>query len=416
MGISANGIAVIAPIREGEEENCRTVLESIDKEEIPGSIKIHFEKKNITHFARFVIIADHEKGKNRKRLLFSAIFDGSPDEFFADMRDNTTDIDAIWSHCEGYPGKSGYVQFMKDHNNPTGTFLRGHKHETVKEIQSYLKLRDKLCQQFNVPLSDYNKVIGDLPTHSAMEIFIKRLGSGIRFTGRTLLQLVMALPRVVKLLSYGTAILDAAKFLNDPLTLERDYSDSSIDRSPPCREFGEGDEVVPFKENDATEDFLNRKMVQNQMTVISVNDPKTLKVAQVVQAYIDLLANLPFVARNSIIPTIHFGRWMMIDNGKRMLFLSNYDGNWQTYIGDFVDKAAAGLNAFWAGSIGWSYATTRDIELFKEGIRCHQTRASYFYCAYPGATVVNVIQAKQLYDGYHHNLDASTAKEWLKHL
>ena len=32
------------------------------------------------------------------------------------------------------------------------------------------------------------------------------------------------------------------------------------------------------------------------------------------------------------------------------------------------------------------------------------------------ATVVNVKQAQQLYDGYHHNLDATTAKQWLKHL
>lgn len=415
MGISASGIAVIVSIREGEEENCRRILEAINTN-TPGSIKIHFEKQNITHFARFVIIADPDKGENRKRLLFSAIFDGTPDDFFADMRDNTSDIDAIWCHCEGYPGKSAFLQFMNTHNNETGTLLRGHKYETVKEIQTYLALRDDLSKKFDVPLADYNQVISKLPEYSSTDIMLKHLMANIRVFFRNIALIFLAIPRAITLLEHIKGYREAKRLLDTPLELNRDYSDASIDRSPPCHKFTEADEVIPEKEHDATERFLNREMVQNQMTVITVNDPAKLKVAQAVQAYVNLVANLPFITRNSSIPTIHFGRWMMIDNGKRMLFLSNYDGNWQSYIGDFVDKAAQGLNAFWAGSAGWRDATTKDIELFKEGIRSHQIRASYFYSAYPGATVVNVKQAQKLYDGYHHNLDENTAKKWLKHL
>jgi hypothetical protein len=225
---------------------------------------------------------------------------------------------------------------------------------------------------------------------------------------------ILALPELIGLLRFGMTLIEARTLLREPVVLDREYSDSSLDKSPPCRDFAEGDEVVPLKENDAIPRFLDRDMVQNQMTVITVNDPKMLKRAKAVQAYVNAVANLPFVTRNSAVPTIHFGRWMMIDNDKRMLFLSNYDGNWQTYIGDFVDKAATGLNGFWAGSIGWRNATTVDIELFKEGIRCHQTRASYFYCAYPHSTVVNVAKARELYEAYHNNIDESTAQEWLK--
>ncbi len=43
------------------------------------------------------------------------------------------------------------------------------------------------------------------------------------------------------------------------------------------------------------------------------------------------------------ISTIHFARWISIDHGQRLLFLSNYDGSWTNYLGDFRDEAL-GLN------------------------------------------------------------------------
>ena len=36
------------------------------------------------------------------------------------------------------------------------------------------------------------------------------------------------------------------------------------------------------------------------------------------------------------IPTIHFAKWALIDGGARLLFLSNYDGSWETYLDDFL--------------------------------------------------------------------------------
>src|SRR5262249_26582502 len=40
------------------------------------------------------------------------------------------------------------------------------------------------------------------------------------------------------------------------------------------------------------------------------------------------------------ISTIHFARWVIIDNGTKLLFESNYDGSWERYIDDFIDKAS----------------------------------------------------------------------------
>lgn len=46
-------------------------------------------------------------------------------------------------------------------------------------------------------------------------------------------------------------------------------------------------------------------------------------------------------------PGIHFGHWHIIDNGRRYLFCSNYDGNFGGYLDDFINGAASGTTLFW---------------------------------------------------------------------
>lgn len=46
-------------------------------------------------------------------------------------------------------------------------------------------------------------------------------------------------------------------------------------------------------------------------------------------------------------PGIHFGHWHIIDNGRRYLFCSNYDGNFGGYLDDFINGASVGTTLFW---------------------------------------------------------------------
>jgi hypothetical protein len=46
-------------------------------------------------------------------------------------------------------------------------------------------------------------------------------------------------------------------------------------------------------------------------------------------------------------PGIHFGHWRVIDNGRRYLFCSNYDGNFGGYLDDFINGASVGTTLFW---------------------------------------------------------------------
>src|SRR5262249_6217564 len=57
------------------------------------------------------------------------------------------------------------------------------------------------------------------------------------------------------------------------------------------------------------------------------------------------------------IRTIHFARWVFLDDKRRLIFVSNYDGSLESYMDDFIDKVAWGLNA--AFSNGHGYPRTR---------------------------------------------------------
>ena len=42
----------------------------------------------------------------------------------------------------------------------------------------------------------------------------------------------------------------------------------------------------------------------------------------------------------SNINTIHFARWVLMPGSNRLMFFSNYGGSWESYLEDFITKAA----------------------------------------------------------------------------
>jgi hypothetical protein len=94
------------------------------------------------------------------------------------------------------------------------------------------------------------------------------------------------------------------------------------------------------------------------------------------------------------ISTIHFARWVIIDNGKNLLFESNYDGNWEQYIGDFVDKASLGMDSIWGNSspaVDYPKYGSKDLQVFKRAIIQHQAPAAVFYSAYRYDSIRNIL-------------------------
>jgi hypothetical protein len=91
------------------------------------------------------------------------------------------------------------------------------------------------------------------------------------------------------------------------------------------------------------------------------------------------------------VTSIHFARWVIVDRGDTLIFESNYDGSWDSYIDNFVDVTSAGLNLIWSSCTGYPRAGCEDVDSFKNVIRAHQKRDLIFYSAYPDLTVKNII-------------------------
>ena len=91
------------------------------------------------------------------------------------------------------------------------------------------------------------------------------------------------------------------------------------------------------------------------------------------------------------ISTIHYARWVIIDNGTRLLFTSNFDGTWEKYLRDFVTLAPEGLDAIWSHCVGYPGAVP--YEGFAKYVRDHQVKTDLFYAAYPATSVKHVLKA-----------------------
>lgn len=123
------------------------------------------------------------------------------------------------------------------------------------------------------------------------------------------------------------------------------------------------------------------------------------------------------------IPSIHFAKWLLIDGGRRLLFFSNYDGSWESYLGDFVDGAAAGLNLAWActdrypRTKAFVYGGADDEQRFKAWARAHQRPTEVFYSAYPRSTVATINNATWVRHGLHsERLEGDALAAWRRRL
>jgi hypothetical protein len=124
--------------------------------------------------------------------------------------------------------------------------------------------------------------------------------------------------------------------------------------------------------------------------------------------YIDRLAKEHFnhVGQLGGIPSIHFAQWMLLDDD-RLLFLSNYDNSWESYLGDFVDQAAVGLNLAWACTELFpkthllAIGGANDEERFKAWTRAYQVPTQVFYSGYPDLSIAAINNNTWIRYGLH---------------
>jgi hypothetical protein len=132
--------------------------------------------------------------------------------------------------------------------------------------------------------------------------------------------------------------------------------------------------------------------VVTALTVITPIIPEKLETLKQVLASIQANPS----ATIAKISTIHFARWVIIDNGTRLLFTSNFDGSWEAYLQDFVREMPDGLDFIWSNCEG--YPGSIPFQGFADYVKAHQFSNNTFYAAYPDLTVQAVLNAKEWRD------------------
>jgi hypothetical protein len=166
------------------------------------------------------------------------------------------------------------------------------------------------------------------------------------------------------------------------------------------------------------------QIVQNHLASMVLVKPGMLRAFLIRNALRLLHFAVPIVASDGYLGsmrTIHFAHWTLVGNSGRLLFLSNFDGSWQSYLDDFVDKAAHGLTLAWGNCVG--FPRTKDLILegaahgtqFKGWARQSQTQNILWYSAYTDLTVNQIIRNAAIVDGLRKtSMLPKEAEQWAK--
>lgn len=423
---------ITATVRVGELQNLRTLLASMNK--IPGHADpdnnlVQFGRFDRLHFARFVIIESktlqeiREFGVKprpwRPMLAFLGDIDGDMHTFLTELVEHDeSGLTKIFSHCDDFSGEDqNLLEWMKQRNvNPRVNYVNW-AGRTVRQIHEEATLHQSLaaCLQKIVAEAGQENVRTlrqKLLSHVEMEKYKGRLvlsppePTPGDWKTRNLLHKI-GVP--LALLLFFPLLLIIAPFFVLWLR-RRERSDPELFIRPSYEH---------IRELSEQEDWD----VSNQYSVFGDVKPGLFRLLtfKFILLLTDWFArhvyNHGFLAR---IKTIHFARWVFMDNNHRVFFASNYDGSHESYMDDFINKVGWGLNLTFSNAVG--YPTTRWI--VKEGALCehafkytqrrHQIPTEVWYKAYPGLTAVDLARNSRIRQGVEiRQSDDAEIREWL---
>jgi hypothetical protein len=423
---------IAATVRVGQLKDLRELLASINK--VPGHADpnnslLPFGRFDRLHFARFVIIEAktlqeiQEFGVKprpwRPTLAFLGDVDGDVSTFLAELIEYTeSGLKKIFSHCDGFSEENqNLLEWLREHNiNPQANYVNW-LGRTVKQIHEEAALHQSLSLYLQkiadeVGRENIRTLRQKLLSHVEMEKYKGRLTltppepTPSEWKIRNLLHKI-GVPLILFLL-FPLFLVIAPFFALRLRMLER--SDPELFIRPNWEH---------IKELSEQEDWG----ITNQYSVFGDVKPGLFRLLTF--KFILLLTN--WFARHvynrgflTRIKTIHFARWVLMDNNHRVFFASNYDGSHESYMDDFINKVGWGLNLVFSNCVG--YPTTR--WLIKEGAqrehafkytqRRHQIVTEVWYKAYPGLTAADLARNSRIRQGVEiRQSNDAEIREWL---
>jgi hypothetical protein len=386
-----------------------------------GAPSMSWAEMDGVHFARLLLLEDSTDLDERlipASLLYMAELDAPLSRHTQQLADlGAAGLDATFSLCEGYPTQpdgAARREFLARHLIPSQANYVNTVGRTVEQIQ----LEEALRTSIETFLDDSDELPGspegvraaiqrhvrsqpslDWATRRAPRPSLRwRAGEALHLAGITAI-VVAALPFALLVLPFYAVALRIHE---------------RRDAAPHVRPDPEH-----ARRLSAIEDFA----AQNQFSAIGYVKPGALRrvTVAVVLWLIQQAARHVFTRADlSGVKTIHFAHWTVLDEGRRVLFTSNYDNSLESYMDDFIDKVAYGLNASFSNGVGFPrtkflfFEGAHREQEFKDHLRTRQIPTQVYYSAYAGLSARNVDNNASLRSGLFGGLAHREVETWLR--
>ena len=441
----------LASVNEQDLENLRQRLSEIDEQttdvmrgNTPSQVDLPFHELTTIHYARFVII----ESNGGHMLAFSTNYDGiEGDEncservarklHFAELEKLAgSGLEDVFQYCVGFR-RGELNKFLAKHSVKAKTFYVGSRGRSLSQVRWEAELRrdvdaildsgdwqdkrpEEVRHEVRKKLESKYESIPSFPPQPDREAWGRKvawvLGLGASAASAAILYITWPPwnPATAKWLWIGVAALVVLVVALLRRFRNKEKTDPQFEPTHDTQTH-ERFRVASEGENE----FLS-----NQLTHLVELKPGLMRavVIRVVFFALDVLSRHWF-NRGKLggIPSIHFARWSFIPN-RGVLFLSNFDSSWQSYLGDFINQASSGLTAVWSNTVDYPRtewllsAGSKDASRFLAWTRYHQIPSQVWYAAYPGISVVNVNANTAIRRGLadHAAMDAATWLFWLR--
>lgn len=392
-------------------------------------------------------------------VIFEGNIDGSAESFLDELvRTSPGAVDEIFSHCRDYPRANpdgarrheDVVTYLRRHNVGPGTFFVAWPGMSVDDIRREDMLRRRIQAFLDEPAQEklrelsvgevHRQVVAAMRADPDLEWafereekrsagWVRKLALGLGGIGLSTLAIV-GLVRSGQVRAGGTVVLLSIAGLLvivAGVAVRLRLAERADDRAEQARKEPWQITYARWVENLSTVRHQEDTRNQNHMSTVADIKPGRFRrfMLNVVLAVVRLGVRFSTPGSLSGISSIHFARWVVTPDRKQLIFFSNFDGSWESYLGDFIELAAGGLTGIWTNStnaVGFPRTKwlikqgAKDEPRFKAFARYGTVPTLVWYSAYPQLSIPNIANNQAIRAGLHQDLDGDAAAAWLRRL
>ncbi len=418
---------VAAPVAPSREPGLRVLLSTMNS--APGVVDanntlVPFARFDRLHVARFVILHDETIDDLRQYgatfenppvwLVFLGDCDGPAESMLSDLAAvAAAGLALIFGHCEGFARDGDLLAWMRAHSMTPATQYVNWVGRTVRQIREEAALHAALRERLRRDAAQFEGRSA-LAIHRELAASVRRDGPPLTPPAPTPFPWLAC--RIGNMIGVPLALvallplfLVCSPFFFWQLR-RREASDPVI--AP-----------RPSPEHVQSLSVLEDHDVTNQFSAFGSVKPGWFRLWTLIFIFWVLNFSTRQIytrGRLARVGTIHFARWVFMDNRRRLLFASNYDGSLDSYMDDFINKVAYGLNLVFSNGVGYPRTSfllsggAKDEMTFKNFLRRHQVPTQVWYKAYPGLTAADLARNTHIREGLESpTMTEAEARRWL---